>query len=79
MKPIKCLGVYIPEGFTYGEIEELDKLVDSEKVSDRVAAARICYGLEKLIDDKSWIVRLAVAKTGYCPDKLIKDSSPKVR
>lgn len=79
MKPLKYAGIYFPEGFNYGDIEGLDKLVDSEKVSDRVKAANASYGLDKLIDDKSWRVRLAVAKTGYGCEKLLNDSSAKVR
>lgn len=79
MKPLKYAGIYFPEGCNYGDIEGLDKLVDSEKVSDRVKAANASYGLDKLIDDKSWRVRLAVAKTGYGCEKLLNDSSAKVR
>ncbi len=44
----------------YGSIKEFDKLVDSKKVSDRVKAAKMGYGLEKLMDDDNQRVLKAV-------------------
>ncbi|MBO4587701.1 MAG: hypothetical protein J5711_02220 [Bacteroidales bacterium] len=41
----------------YGSIKAYDKLVDSSKVSDRLKAIELGYGIEKLMDDASVRVR----------------------
>lgn len=63
----------------YGTDTELDKLVDSQYVDDRIEMARQKYGLDKLVIDEYEYVRVAVAEQGYGLDKLIKDEDWHVR
>lgn len=44
----------------YGTILDVDKLVDSRKVSDRVNAVQMGYGLDILMDDPSPKVQKAL-------------------
>lgn len=44
----------------YGSLKKFDKLVASNKVSDRVKAAQMGYGIDKLADDTNPMVQQAV-------------------
>lgn len=63
----------------YGTNPELDKLVDSDRVEDRMEAAAQRYALEKLKNDKSEKVRATVAARGYALESLMYDPSDEVR
>lgn len=65
MKPLKFKGTELCDGDRYGDNPELDKLVDSENIQDKLEAINKGYGLDKLIKDSSEEVRNAVLATGY--------------
>ena len=67
------------ENKRYGSKPELDKLVDSGRVADRLRVAKYGYGLDRLIKDRDATVRRAVAEQGYGLDKLVNDTNPEVR
>ena len=52
----------------YGSDPEMDKLVDSSNLADRVNAARQGYGLDELVWDNNEFVRLAVTMQGRQQD-----------
>ena len=58
-------GVYsgrvIEDDFLYGSFSDLDKLVDSSDVNDRLRAVELGYGLDKLKDDADPRVRAFVS------------------
>lgn len=64
---------------TYGTDQELDQLVDSLDVEDKIFIANKNYGLDKLIYDKDYRVRRVVASKGYDLDRLINDPHSDVR
>lgn len=76
---VKILDSYIMPNHRYGFNAELDKLVDSVKIEDRLYVAQLGYAPEKLYNDKDWRVRRAVAKNGYYLSKLKDDSDWRVR
>jgi uncharacterized protein YcgL (UPF0745 family) len=63
----------------YGTNPELDKLVDSDNIIDKINAVKQGYGLDILINDEDWKVRKAVANQGYGLDILINDEDADVR
>lgn len=65
MKPLKFKGIEISDGAKYGSDPELDKLVDSLDLDDRMKAVNEGYGYDKLINDSNKKVRDAVLATGY--------------
>ena len=74
------MQIYKDCDFTvYGTDTELDKVVDSQYVDDRIEMARQKYGLNKLVNDEYEYVRVAVAEQGYGLDTLIKDEDWHVR
>ena len=91
--PVECRGIennLLPaidelnalsgKDFTpYGISPDMDKLVDSNNIDDRISAANNCYGLDKLINDECDRVRMAVAAQGYGKDILVYDTSADVR
>lgn len=79
-KEVKFYGSVVPDDYLfYGCVPELDKLVDSDKVEDRLLAVKKHYALEVLCDDSSWRVRLAVCKLGWDISKFENDPSKRVQ
>lgn len=76
---VKILDAFVMPNNRYGFSQELDKLVDSKKVEDRLVAAQRGYAPEVLHKDFDWRVRRAVAKSGYFLSKLKDDSDWRVR
>ena len=74
------IGSVVPDDYLYyGSIPELDKLVDSDSVEDRLLAVKKHYALEVLCNDPSWRVRLAVCKLGWDLSNFINDPSKRVQ
>ena len=74
------IGSVVPDDYLYyGSIPELDKLVDSGSVEDRLLAVKKHYALEVLCNDPSWRVRLAVCKLGWDLSNFINDPSKRVQ
>lgn len=74
------IGSVVPDDYLdYGCIPELDKLVDSDSVEDRLLAVKKHYALEVLCNDPSWRVRLAVCKLGWDLSNFINDPSKRVQ
>ena len=65
MKPFKYMGTELSVGDRYGDDPELDKLVDSANIEDRLKVVKIGYGLDKLATDPSEEVRNAVRDAGF--------------
>ena len=79
-KEVKFYGSVIPDDYIpYGLIDELDRLVESDNVEDRLLAVKKHYALEVLSDDPSWRVRLAVCKLGWNLIKFENDPSRRVQ
>lgn len=76
---VKILDSYIMPNNRYGFNKELDKLVDSVKIEDRLVAAQKGYAPEVLHKDKDWRVRRAIAKNGYYLSVLKDDTDWRVR
>jgi hypothetical protein len=72
-------GRVVDEYQHYGSYPEMDKMVDSPKVEDRIRMANWGYGIDKLKDDSDPRVRIAVAKGDYYVQHFLKDQDPKVR
>ena len=64
-KPFIFGGIELSDGEKYGDREELDKLVDSDNIEDRLEAVKQHYGLDKLVYDPCKEVRNAVHEDGY--------------
>lgn len=81
MKTKKC--IYIERSIEpyqeYGTFRDLDMLVNSANVEDRLRAVKFGYGLDKLKDDTNSIVRAAVARTGFYKTQFITDVDEMVR
>ena len=72
-------GRVVDEYQQYGSDPDMDKMVDSPKVEDRIRMAEWGYGIDKLKDDSYPRVRLAVAKGGYYVQHFLKDPDAEVR
>ena len=69
----------IPSDYlAYGWKPELDSLVDSDNVINRLLAVKKHYALEVLCKDPDWRVRLAVVRLGYLNGNL-NDPSARVQ
>jgi len=64
-KPFIDGGIEISPGSVYGNDPELDELVDSNNIMDRLEAVKQRYGLDKLVYDPCEEVRNAVHDAGY--------------
>lgn len=64
-KPFIDGGIELSPGSVYGNDPELDKLVDSADIADRLEAVKQHYGLDKLVFDPCDEVRDAVHEDGY--------------
>ena len=80
-RKLKCIVVekQLDDDLTYGTFPDIDEMVDSANVEDRIRIASLGYGLDKLKDDADPRVRAEVAKHGYFRSQFIKDPSPLVR
>ena len=72
-------GRVVNEYQQYGSYHDMDKMVDSPKVEDRIRMAEWGYGIDKLKDDSDPRVRLAVAKGDYYVQQFLKDPDPEVQ
>ena len=72
-------GRVVDEYQQYGSYPDMDKMVDSPKIEDRIRMAEMGYGIDKLKDDPDPRVRLAVAKGGYYVQHFLKDPDAEVR
>ena len=72
-------GREVDEYQQYGSYPEMDILVDSPKVEDRIRMAQWGYGIDKLKNDSDPRVRLAVAKGDYYVQQFLKDPDPEVQ
>ena len=81
VRKLKCIIVEkaLDDDLEYGTFPDLDEMVDSDDVKDRIRIASQGYGLDKLKDDADPRVRAEVAKHGYFRSQFIKDPSPLVR
>ena len=64
-KPFIYGGIELSPGSVYGSVPELDELVDSDNIADRLEAVKQYYGLDKLVYDPCEEVRNAVHEAGY--------------
>lgn len=72
-------GRVVDEYQQYGSYPDMDKMVDSPKVEDRIRMAEWGYGIDKLKNDSDPRVRLAVAKGDYYVQQFLKDPDPEVQ
>lgn len=66
--------------FPYAELEpEIQALVDSEEMYDRIMCVEHGFGLDKLLSDEEASVRKTVAEKGYGLDVLMRDLDASIR
>ena len=81
LRTLECVVMdrILDDDSLYGIFPDLDEMVDSVNVKDRIRIASLGYGLDKLKDDPDPLVRAEVAKLGYYRSQFIQDPSPIVR
>lgn len=81
LRKLECVVMdrILDDDYYYGTFPDLDEMVDSVNVKDRIRIASLGYGLDKLKDDSDPLVRVEVAKLGYYRSQFVEDPSPIVR